>query len=136
MTEAVVLRSGDQPVIDRGGGVWTVRLVSPTVGATQFLSGITGFAAGASLPRHSHNCEESVTVLEGLAAFECDGRTAELRPGDTTWVPPGVVHRFLNPGPGTMRILWLYGRVDATRTIVATGDTFGIGSDGARPTST
>jgi putative monooxygenase len=120
VTAAVVLRPDDQPVIDRGGGVWTVRLVAPAVGAAEFLSGITGFAPGASLALHSHNCEESVTVLEGLAAFECDGRTRELRAGDTTWVPTGAVHRFLNPGPGAMRILWVYGRVDATRTIVAT----------------
>jgi putative monooxygenase len=132
VTKAIVLRPGEQTVTDRGGGVWTVRLVSPAVGAAQFLSGITGFAPGASLPRHSHNCEESVTILEGLAKFDCDGQIVELRAGDTTWVPAGVVHRFLNPGPGPMRILWVYGRLDANRTIAATGDTFAIGSAGER----
>lgn len=112
---------------DRGGGVRTSYLVTRDLGAVQFLNGITVFDPGAELPFHSHNCEESVVVLEGTALFEHDGETTWLEPFDTTFVPVGLVHRFANPGASTMRILWTYGSVDATRTLAATGETFPIG---------
>jgi HTH-type transcriptional repressor of puuD len=107
--------------------VRTVHLVTGAI-ATQFLNGITEFDPGASLPLHSHDCEESVVVLEGQPAFEVGGEVIELEPGDTTWVPAGVVHRFFNRGSGPMRILWIYGSATAARTIAATGETFPIGS--------
>jgi quercetin dioxygenase-like cupin family protein len=113
---------------DRGGGVRTSYLVTRALGAEQFLNGITEFDPGAELPFHSHNCEESVVVLEGTALFERDGEKTELAPFDTTFVPAGVVHRFANHGSSTMRILWTYGSVEATRTLAATGETFPIGS--------
>lgn len=126
---ATVIRPDHVETIDRGGGVRTVPLVTRGAGASQFLNGTTEFAAGAALPLHSHNCEESVLVLAGLAVFECDGERVEMDPGDITWVPPGAVHRFLNRGSEPMRILWIYGRVDATRTMAATGESFPIGTE-------
>jgi hypothetical protein len=39
-------------------------------------------------------------------------------------VPAGIPHRFLNRGDGPMRIYWVYGGRDVTRTITATGETF------------
>ncbi len=127
----VVLRPREQAPFDRGGGVRTVHLVTGAI-ATQFLNGTTEFDPGASLPLHSHDCEESVVVLEGEAAFEADGEAIELDAGDTTWVPAGVVHRFFNRGSGPMRILWIYGSATATRTMAATGETFPIGSSAER----
>ena len=44
--------------------------------------------------------------------------------GEATWVPAGVPHRFLNRGDSLMRIYWVYGGRDVTRTITATGETF------------
>lgn len=129
---AVVFRVGAEPVIDRGGGVRTVHLASPAIGARQFRSGITEFDPGAALPLHVHNCEEAVTVLAGTARFEHDGRTAEMRAGDSTWVPAGVPHRFVNGGTDLMRIAWVYGRADATRTLLSTGETIVIGSGAER----
>jgi quercetin dioxygenase-like cupin family protein len=123
-----VIRSHELSPHDRGGGVRTSYLVTPVLGAAQFLNGITEFDPGAELPFHSHNCEESVVVLEGTALFERDGQTTQLEPFDTTFVPAGVVHRFANHGASTLRILWTYGSVAATRTLAATGETFPIGS--------
>ena len=108
----------------------TVYLVTVAAGATEFLSGITEFARGASLPFHSHNCQESVVVIEGKASFEADRVLFAMSPNDTTLVPAGVVHRFVNIGTNTMRILWIYGSTVPTRTIAATGETFAVGSDG------
>lgn len=121
-----LLRTADRPVIDRGGGVRTVAMVDGREGATQFLSGTTELPPGASLPFHSHNCEESVVVLDGIAAFECGSESTDMHPGDSSWVPAGVVHRFANRSDSGVRILWIYGRADADRTLAETGETFPV----------
>ncbi|MGF6232960.1 mannose-6-phosphate isomerase-like protein (cupin superfamily) [Inquilinus ginsengisoli] len=62
-------------------------------------------------------------VLEGEALVEIAGATHRMGVHDTTWVPADVPHRFVNAGPGRLRIFWTYASVDATRTLVATGET-------------
>src|SRR4051794_2733302 len=89
---ARVLRFGETLARNRGGGVHTRYLVTHELGARRFLNGITEFDPGSSLPFHFHNCDESVVVLEGEAAFETESATTLLRAFDTTWVPAEVVH--------------------------------------------
>ena len=93
---AAVLRPSDLPTHDRGGGASTTPLVGPSVGAAAFINGITSFAPGTAIPFHSHNCEESVMLLQGHAIMDCEGKEYELKPFDTTWIPPNVSHRFRN----------------------------------------
>jgi putative monooxygenase len=123
---AVVISPSEVEVHDRGGGVRTRYLVTRDVGAREFLSGLTEFDPGASLALHSHNCEESVVVIDGVASFETDGRSVEMRQGDTTWVPAGTVHRFANPSDAPMTILWTYGSAEATRFLVDSGETIPV----------
>jgi quercetin dioxygenase-like cupin family protein len=127
---AVVLHPELRPTIDRGGGATTTYLAGPDVGARAIMNGITSFEPGSSIPFHWHNCEESVIVLDGVAAFEDEQGMQRLKPGDTTFVPSGVTHRFTNPGDGPMRILWTYASPRATRTIAATGETHPVVQDG------
>ena len=122
--KAVVLRPSTLPTYERGGGARTTVLVGPSLGATGFINGITSFAPGSAIPFHSHNCEESVMLLEGEALLDIDGREIVLQPLDTTWIPPNVSHRFRNlSATRPMKIFWTYARVDATRTITETGRT-------------
>ena len=122
-----ILRPSRQPVVQRGGGVTTIPLVSRACGSTGLINGITIFPPGGSIALHWHNCEESVMVLAGRATVEIDGTLHEMGPGDTTWVPAEVPHRFINAsGTEEMRILWTYARVDATRTSARTGETRSI----------
>ena len=109
---------------DRGGGAKTTPLVSPAVGAQGFINGITEFAPGAAIPFHSHNCEESVVLLAGVAALDIQGGEHLLKPMDTTWIPAGIPHRFRNLSASEpMKILWIYASPAATRTLADTGET-------------
>lgn len=110
---------------DRGNGVATYPYVgkwnSPD---TTVTTGITAFQPGTGLPLHSHNVEESVLILEGAATAQIGEEYVDLTAGNATWVPAGVPHRFRNRGETLMRIYWVYGGRDVTRTITATGETF------------
>jgi quercetin dioxygenase-like cupin family protein len=122
---AAVLRPSELKTHDRGGGASTTPLVGPSVGATAFINGITSFGPGAKIAFHSHNCEESVMLLEGEAMLDVEGQEpVRLQPQDTTWIPPNLSHRFRNlSDTQPMKILWIYARLDATRTLTETGQT-------------
>lgn len=130
--ESHILRPEELPTVDRGNGIHTTPLVTTGRGATTFLSGITAFEPAAAIDPHTHNCVESVTIIEGLAVVEIAGVESALAVHDTTVVPAGVAHRFRNASASSpMRILWIYGSTDATRTIVATGITVRVDDEQA-----
>jgi len=119
-----ILRPANIEARDRGGGASTIPLVSRATGSSTIMSGVTVFSPGAAIPRHFHNCEECVYVLEGNATAEIDGAEHSLAPGDVSFIPAGVPHCFRNASNmERMRIYWTYASIDATRTIIATGIT-------------
>ena len=120
-----VLRPDQIKSHDRGGGARTTPLVLPSVGASTFINGITEFSGGTAIPFHSHNCEESVMLLEGEAMLDIEGQpSVRLQALDTTWLPPNLSHRFRNlSDTQPMKILWIYARLDATRTLTESGQT-------------
>jgi putative monooxygenase len=131
--QGVILRPDELPAADRGGGAKTIPLVGPRIGATGFLNGITSFGPSAVIPLHKHNCEESVMLLEGHAIAEIDGVLHELKPLDTTWIPADLPHRFINASSTEgMKILWIYARTDATRTLIETGETRPVAAEHAK----
>lgn len=122
---AMVMRSGTMKRFDRGAGVVTLPYVGKwNAEGNLVTTGITEFEPGTAIPLHTHNVEESVFILEGEATAVVDGKSFDLEAGDATWVPAGVPHRFVNRGQGRMRIYWVYGGREVTRTLVATGETF------------
>ncbi|WP_210530110.1 cupin domain-containing protein [Rubellimicrobium arenae] len=122
--QAAILRPSERPTNERGGGARTTPLVTRACGSTSLINGITAFDPGAAIGLHWHNCEESVMVIEGQAIAEIDGVRHPLETGDTTWIPANVPHRFINASQEKpMRIFWTYASIDATRTMVANGDT-------------
>lgn len=127
-----ILHPGQLPVKDRGNGIRTTPLVTAGVGSREMLNGITTLDPGAAVPKHFHNCEESVLVLSGSARAHIDGVETDLEPGDTSWIPAGVPHFFRNMSQAdTMSIFWTYASIDATRTIVETGITTRIDEEHA-----
>ncbi len=110
-------------VLDRGNGVQTMPLATREIGAQRITTGLTRFPPGAAIPLHSHNVEEQVTLLEGEAEVEIEAQRVRLKPYDTTYVPAGKHHRFINVGTAPMLILWIYGSTEVTRTFAETGET-------------
>ncbi|HUO45560.1 MAG TPA: cupin domain-containing protein [Acidimicrobiia bacterium] len=109
--------------VERGDGITSHPLTPTPLEGQPYVMGITRFPPGTAIALHSHNCVEQVTVIEGEALVELDGVARPLRPFDTTQVPAGENHRFINSGSGTMSILWVYGATHVTRTFAATGVT-------------
>ncbi|MBI2835506.1 MAG: cupin domain-containing protein [Acidobacteria bacterium] len=120
---ARIFRLDDARRVERGGGIYSVPLAEPSCGARTFLTGMTVFPPGQGIPLHSHNTDECIVILEGSAVCEVEGTRHTLEPFDAAFVPAGLAHRFVNTGDGRLRILWVYGSIDTTRTIVATGET-------------
>jgi len=123
--KTLILHPGEIPAIARGSGIRTYPLVGKwnTIGS-QLTSGITLFGPGTMIAPHAHNVEETIMILEGRATVFIDGEPAHLEAGDVTWVAGSVRHWFANRGDSPMRIYWVYGGRDVTRTLTDTGETF------------
>ena len=121
----MILRPDEIELFDRGTGVKTIPLVGKwNATGNTVTTGITIFGPGTQIPLHTHNVEETVMVIEGQATAVVGDDRYDLDAEDVTWVPSGVPHCFINRGQGQMRIYWVYGGRDVTRTICATGETF------------
>ncbi len=125
MAEPRVFKIAEQKPVDRGSGIRSIPLAGAHCGSSTVSTGITIFPPGGAIKLHVHNTDESVTLLEGQGECEVDGKRTRVEPFDTTYVPAGVEHRFINVGSGEMKILWVYPSVEVTRTFVETGQTIG-----------
>lgn len=123
MNGALILRPAELPTISRAKGVVTQPLVMADRGSTSLTMGLSTFQPGATIPLHTHNVEEAITILEGEAVAIIAGQESIVGPNDVTFVPPGVPHHFRNDSDGIMRFLWTYGGTHVTRTYVETGVT-------------
>lgn len=111
--------------LERGNGVRSLPLAGPDTGSDCILSGITEIPVGGQIPLHHHNTDEFILVLGGHAVVTIGDREHHVGAMDSTLVYQGVPHRYVNAGEGSLRILWVYGDVNTTRTIEATGVTLG-----------
>ncbi len=66
-SNACLLRPEELTTYERGGGARTTPLINKEVGTQSFITGYTSFEGGAVIPFHSHNCQESVVLMEGEA---------------------------------------------------------------------
>lgn len=57
-----------------------------------------GIPAGAKVPLpHSHeNYDETIYGLKGVITFTVEGKTIDIAPGETCFIPRGAVHGFNN----------------------------------------
>ena len=61
------------PKISRGRGIINHLIASKKIGASKIHSGITFIPPKTSVPAHSHNTEEQVTILKGTLKIVLNG---------------------------------------------------------------
>lgn len=122
MADATIMKVDEIKVIERGSGIKTWPLATHfTVDYANFTTGMSVYPVGEGAPMHRHNCDEQVTLLEGVGECEIDGVVTPLKPYDSTYIQAGLMHCFRNTGDVPMRILWVYDSMKVTRTFAADG---------------
>ena len=117
MSKTQILKFGEIELIARGGGIQTVPLVtSKSSPQAKFTTGMSVYPKGTGAPLHCHNCDEQVTLIDGVGEVEINGVVTPLGQYDSTYIVAGTIHAFRNTGPDPMRILWIYSSARVTRT--------------------
>jgi quercetin dioxygenase-like cupin family protein len=117
------------PAVERGDGIVNFVIAGPRQATLNIKSGITRLRVGGVVPRHSHNCEEQVTVLEGRLRLVLGEKVVECGRYDSTYISAGVPHEFSNIADEPALVMVIYGASRVTRTFIDTGETVDVGSE-------
>jgi quercetin dioxygenase-like cupin family protein len=117
------------PKISRGNGIVNHLIASKNIGASKIHSGITVIPPKTSVPAHSHNTEEQVTILKGTLKIILDGvKEVDCNAYDSTFITSNIQHELINETDEEVHAIIIYGSVDVNRTFSKTGLTVLIGS--------
>jgi len=86
-------------------GISMRMMVGRSDGAPTFSMRHFTVEPGGHSPRHEHNYEHEVYIIDGVGEAEYDGDTHDIRGGDVLFVEPNVVHQFRNTGAEPLRFL-------------------------------
>ncbi len=87
---------GSGPQLDIAPGIQFDCMVGAHNQARNLTTGLVTFQPGAQLPCHRHTFAESITLLQGRALVDVEGRIYEVGPLDNVTVPRGLAHRVTN----------------------------------------
>ncbi|HTL80897.1 MAG TPA: cupin domain-containing protein [Bacteroidia bacterium] len=76
-----------------------------TKGALTMFKCVISAGAKIAAAHYHENFDETVYGLKGVATYTVDGKTIELRPGDSLFIPRGTVHAFANRSDETIEFL-------------------------------
>src|SRR5262245_22798372 len=79
-------------------GVTMWMMVGRADGAPNFAMRHFTVAPGGRTPRHSHDYEHEIYVVDGAARIEQDGEFRDLKSGDVVFVRANALHQFVNTG--------------------------------------
>ena len=101
-----IVEHDSQPWVPGSAGNGSrIRLVTdPTGGVSRLALGSQECAPGIGAASHTHTFDEVLTVLEGTAEVWLDERHQVIGPGTSVFIPNGVVHGFVNVGPGLLKL--------------------------------
>ena len=117
------------PKISRGNGIVNHLIASKKIGSSKIHSGITFLPPNTSVPDHSHNTEEQVTILKGTLKIILNGDQEIIcKSYDSTFISSNVRHELINESEEEVHAIIIYGSADVTRTFTETRETVEIGS--------
>jgi mannose-6-phosphate isomerase-like protein (cupin superfamily) len=113
-----VVRFSDTPAYELSPGAMFTDLFAGRLGSEGICGGYGIFNPGSSLPCHTHEYDESITIVTGRASCLVQGARYSLANCDTAFVPTGRPHRFINESTEKMAMIWVYAGSEPERTIV------------------
>lgn len=113
-----MVRYDERVIYELSKGAFFLDLFARRFGAVGICGGHGRFAPGASLPCHTHDFDESITIVEGTAVCLVQGRRYELSGCDTAFIPKWLPHRFLNLSSEEMAMVWVYAGSEPDRRMV------------------
>ena len=87
-----ITQAASAPALELAAGMSVVFFANADLGANGFSTGMARLKPGACLPYHTHECGESITVLQGHCEVSVEGRTYALAPHDSIHVPASSAH--------------------------------------------
>lgn len=97
-----------KPVEMEGAANTKVRqLIGQNVSAANFAMRMFEIEPGGHTPRHQHDYEHEIYVLEGEGIVVEGDTQHSLKSGDVVYVHPNDIHQFRNNGTATMKMLCL-----------------------------
>ncbi len=76
-----------------------------TVGAKHITTSLVEMEPGGIQKPHHHKTEQCYVILEGQGVMVVDGEQADVRSGDTIFIPSNSVHSLVNDGTTILKYL-------------------------------
>ncbi|MCZ6835913.1 MAG: cupin domain-containing protein [Planctomycetota bacterium] len=99
--------TGTPMKMDGASGVEMRLMVGRSDGAPNFSMRHFTVEPGGHTPRHQHNYEHEVLVLEGEARIEQEGEFQDIAQGDVVFVEPNALHQFVNSSDTPFKFMCL-----------------------------
>ena len=74
-------------------------------GAPTFSLRMIEIEPGGNSPQHTHPYEHENYVVEGKGRLLIEDKWYDLNVGDIAYVPPGILHQYVNAGSTTFKFL-------------------------------
>lgn len=116
-----IIRYREESIYELSKNAFFLDLFARRYGSDGICGGHGRFLSGASLPCHTHDYDESITIMKGRAVCLVQGRRYELSDCDTAFIPRGLPHRFLNLSEDAMEMVWVYAGSEPDRQIIDAG---------------
>lgn len=97
-------------------------IFDPVADGANFVAAVEIFDHGGRTPPNQHVVgQEMFFVLKGEGHARCDGRTVDVRAGDSLLLKPGTMHELENTGPGRLYCLTIMVPDDGFAALIRSG---------------
>ncbi len=97
-------------------------IFDPVADGANFIAAVEIFDHGGRTPPNQHAVgQEMFFVLKGEGHARCDGRTVDVRAGDSLLLKPGTMHELENTGPGRLYCLTIMVPDDGFAALIRSG---------------